>query len=68
MLQTPGMRTSLIGAVVFFFGLIGLVILPLAVALPGLVLGGLGVWGGFIWTLFSFYGPSSEQPPVDNNR
>lgn len=68
MLQTPGLRMSLIGAAVFFFGLIGLLFLPLAIALTALVVGGFAVWGGFIWTLFSYYGPSNDQPPVDSKR
>ncbi len=68
MMQTPGLRMSLIGAVAFFFGLISLLFLPLAVALAGLLLGGIAVWGGFIWTLFSYYGPSNEAPPADSKR
>lgn len=59
---------SLIGAVVFFVGLIGLLFLPLAIALAALVIGGFAVWGGFIWTLFSYYGPANEPPPVDSKR
>jgi hypothetical protein len=32
-----------------------------------LLLGGFAVWGGFIWTLFSYYGPADDNA-VDNNR
>ena len=64
--QTPGLRLSMIGSIVFLFGLIALVFLPLAIALAGLMIGGFGVWGGFIWTLFSYYGPGSN--PADDAR
>jgi hypothetical protein len=67
MLQTPGLRVSLAGAVVFFFGMLAILILPLAVAMATLLLGGFAVWGGFIWTLFSYYGPADDNA-VDNNR
>jgi hypothetical protein len=63
MLQSPGLRVSLIGTIVFALGLISLLFLPLVVSLIGLLAGGFAVWGGFIWTLFSYYGPTSEQPP-----
>jgi hypothetical protein len=49
------------GSIVFLFGLFALVFLPLAVGLAGLMIGGLGVWSGFIWTLFSYYGPRSQD-------
>jgi hypothetical protein len=66
MLNTPGLRVSLIGGVVFFFGLISLLFLPLVIAMAALLLGGFAVWGGFIWTLFSYYGPTGEGPTGDH--
>ena len=59
--QTPGLRLSLIGAVVFLFGLLSLIVLPMAIGMLAILIGGFAVWGGFIWTLFSYYGPTS--PP-----
>jgi hypothetical protein len=39
-------------------------IFPLVVVgLVALLTGGFAVWGGFIWTLFSYYVPSRETPP-----
>ena len=66
--QSPGLRVSLVGAVIFALGLISLLLLPLAIGLVMLLVGGFAVWGGFIWTLFSYYGPSSEQPPAETKR
>lgn len=67
MLQTPGLRISLAGGLVFFIGLLSLLALPLPIALAALVIGGFAVWGGFIWTLFSYYGPVDENA-TDNNH
>jgi len=61
-LQSPGLRVSIAGAVVFAFGLVSLLVLPVVIGLVAILAGGLAVWGGFIQTLFSYYGPSSEQP------
>jgi hypothetical protein len=69
LLQTPGLRVSLAGAVVFAFGLISLLVLPVVIGLAAILLGGLAVWGGFIMTLFSYYGPASEHhPPAETKR
>ena len=40
----------------FIASLISLLFLPPAISIVGLLAGGLAVWGGFIWTLFSYYG------------
>ena len=66
-LASRGLRLSLAGAVVFAFGLLALIVLPLYVALAALLIGGLGVWGGFIQTLFTYYGPGAA-PPADPER
>ena len=60
MLHHRGLRISAVGAVVFIASLLSLLVLPPAVSIIGLLAGGLAVWGGFIWTLFSYYG----QPPA----
>ena len=66
MLQSPGLRVSLVGAFIFAFGLISLLFLPAMIGLTALLLGGFAVWGGFIRTLFTYYGPGSENPRADN--
>jgi hypothetical protein len=59
----PGLRLSLIGGIVFLFGAATLLVLPEVVAAALMLVGGMGVWSGFIWTLFSWYLPSSKPPP-----
>lgn len=61
-LKSPGLRVSLAGAVLFLLSAVALLFLPKALAAAGLVAGGLAVWGGFVWTLFSYYGPSARPP------
>ena len=68
MLNSPGLRVSLVGAVLFTIGMLGLLFLPLAISLFAIIVGGLAVWGGFIWTLFTYYGPSGDQPPAETKR
>lgn len=68
MLQSPGLRVSLAGAVLFALGLLSLIVLPLAIGLVLMIVGGLAVWGGFIRTLFTYYGPGAEPPPADGQR
>ena len=64
MLQSPGLRLSLAGAAVLAFGLVALILLPAYVGLAALLIGGFAVWGGFIRTLFTYYGPAGT-PPAD---
>jgi len=64
MLNTPGLRLSLIGGIIFALGLVALIFLPAVVGLLGLLIGGFAVWGGFLWTIFSYYGPGTT-PPAD---
>ena len=64
-LRSPGLRVSLAGAAVFLVSAASLIVLPNAVAVLGMLAGGLGVWGGFVWTLFSYYAPTS-RPPSDS--
>ena len=61
-LRSPGLRVSLAGAAVFLVSATSLVVLPNAVAVLGMLIGGLGVWGGFVWTLFSYYAPTPRPP------
>jgi hypothetical protein len=56
----PGLRLSAIGGVVFVISLASLFVLPPAVSVAGMIVGGMGVWTGFLWTLFAWYVPPSE--------
>jgi hypothetical protein len=59
-----GFKLSLLGAALFFTGLILLVVLPVGVPIAAMVIGGLLVWSGFIWTIFGGYvKPSPPSPP-----
>jgi hypothetical protein len=55
----PGLRLSAGGGVVFLLGLISLLLLPAAVSVAIMIAGGMGVWSGFLWTLFAWYNPAS---------
>jgi hypothetical protein len=56
----PGLRLSAIGGVVFLAGILTLLFLPPAASVFIMIAGGMGVWSGFLWTLFSWYVPPSE--------
>jgi hypothetical protein len=56
----PGLRLSAIGLVVFLAGIISLLVLPAGVAVAVMLIGGMGVWSGFLWTLFAWYVPPSN--------
>jgi hypothetical protein len=58
-LGSKGLRLSAYGGVVFLIGVLALLVLPDGIAVAGMLVGGLGVFGGFAWTLFSYY----VQPP-----
>jgi hypothetical protein len=57
----PGLRLSAIGGVVFLAGILTLFFLPAVVSVLVMLAGGMGVWSGFLWTLFSWYVPPSNQ-------
>jgi hypothetical protein len=65
LLATPGLKTSLIGGAIFFLGMLSLLFLPLLVPVVAMIVGGALVWGGFIWTIFSYYAVPDENAPVD---
>jgi hypothetical protein len=54
-LHSAGLRVSLAGAVIFVISVVALIFVPAVVAITGLLAGGMAVWGGFIWTLLSYY-------------
>ena len=55
MINTPGLRLALVGGIVVAVSLIALVFLPDTVPAAAMMLGGLAVIGGFIWSLAHFY-------------
>ena len=61
MLHSAGLRLSAAGGLVFLVSLVGLLVLPDAIAAFGMLAGGLAVWAGFVWTLLSYYMPDSED-------
>jgi hypothetical protein len=60
-LHSAGLRLSAAGGLVFLVSLLGLLVLPDAIAAFGMLAGGVGVWAGFVWTLLSYYMPDSED-------
>ncbi len=64
-IHSNGLRLSLVGAVVFLFGLATLTFLPTAAAVLVTLGGGLLVWAGFIWTLAIFYVQPAPDTPEE---
>lgn len=65
MIKTPGLRLSLIGGFVVAISLIALVFLPDTVPAAAMMIGGVAVIAGFVWSLAHFYidtpAPPNEQ-------
>ena len=59
MLNSAGLRLSIAGALVIALSMLALVLLPDALPAVGMMLGGVAVIGGFIWTLAGYYLSSS---------
>ena len=55
MINSPGIRLSLAGGIVVVVSLIALIVLPDTVPALAMMLGGLAVIGGFVWSLAHFY-------------
>jgi hypothetical protein len=62
-LRHPGLKLSGAGLIVFILSALSLIVAPHIVGIIGMLAGGMGVWSGFIWTLFSWYVPS--PPPEE---
>ena len=62
MINTPGLRLSLIGGIVVAVSLIALVFVPDTVPAAAMMLGGLAVIGGFVWSLAHFYRVTPDGP------
>jgi hypothetical protein len=54
-IDTPGIRLSLAGGIVVAVSLIALVFLPDAVPAAAMMVGGVAVIAGFVWSLAQFY-------------
>ena len=61
MIRTPGLKLALIGGIIVAVSLIALVFLPDLVPSLVMMLGGLAVIGGFVWSLADLY--SAPAPP-----
>ena len=55
MINTPGLRLALAGGLVVAVSLIALVFLPDTIPAAAMMIGGLAVIGGFVWSLAHFY-------------
>jgi hypothetical protein len=64
-INTPGLRLSLVGGIVVAVSLIAIVFLPDTVPAVAMMFGGLAVIGGFVWSLADFYfvKPPPDEPP-----
>jgi len=60
MLQSKGLRISLVGILIFLPSAVSLLFLPALIATLGILIGGMLVWSGFIMTLFTFYSGDQE--------
>ena len=62
MFSSRGLQISFIGAVVFFFSLLALLVLPAGPSIVGMGVGGAAICGGFLSTLLSYHEPSDTPP------
>jgi hypothetical protein len=54
-LRSRSLRLSLFGAAIFLISIVSLIFLPDGPPIVGMIVGGMCVWIGFIWTIFSWY-------------
>ena len=62
MIRTPGLGLSLVGGIVVAVSLIALVFLPDTVPAAAMMLGGVAVIAGFVWSLAHFYTDTPSPP------
>jgi len=62
LLKSKGLRLSVGGAVVVALSMPALLIMPDLIPGFAMMIGGLAVIGGFVWTLAELYS-SADQPP-----
>jgi hypothetical protein len=63
LLKSKGLRLSVAGAVVVALSMPALIVMPDLIPGFAMMIGGLAVIGGFIWTLAELYASSADQPP-----
>lgn len=64
MIKTNGLTVSLIGGLVVAVSLIALLFIPDVGPAIAMMVGGVGVIGGFMWSLAHFYfGPDTPNEP-----
>ena len=61
-LKHPGLKLSGTGVIVFLVSALSLIVLPHIIGVIGMLAGGMGVWSGFIWTLFAWYNVPTAPP------
>jgi hypothetical protein len=61
----PGLRLSLVGGLIVLLGVLLMVAVSDFVATFVMLIGGVGVLGGLMWTIFGFYS-SPEGPASDH--
>jgi hypothetical protein len=60
MFQSPGLRFAIFGLLLFLAGAASMLALPYLVGIVAMMLGGLAVWSGFVWTMLEYYGQGTE--------
>jgi hypothetical protein len=63
MLRSKGLRVSIAGAVLVALSMLGLLFVPDAFPAITMMVGGVAVIGGFVWTLAGYYLGSPDPPP-----
>jgi hypothetical protein len=63
MLKSKGLRLSIAGAIVVAVCMPALLVVPDLIPGLAMMIGGVAVIGGFIWTLAELYFPPTDQPP-----
>lgn len=54
------LRLSAIGVLIFLLAITSLLYLPDGISIVAMLIGGMLVWGGFIWTIFTAYSPPQQ--------
>jgi ABC-type xylose transport system permease subunit len=60
MSKHKGLRLSVIGGLIFIISLIMLAFISWEIPSVVMIVGGVLVWGGLVWTLFGYY--SADEP------
>ena len=63
LLNSKGLRLSIAGALLVAICMPALIFIPDVIPGLAMMVGGLAVIGGFIWTLAELYYPPSDKPP-----